>query len=90
MGIAILAEAGLSFLGLGIRPPTADLGVLIFESEFYITTGWWLALFPGVVLFLLVLSFLLIGERINIYLDPRLSQIDALGGIRRALLPTKE
>jgi peptide/nickel transport system permease protein len=50
MGIAILAEAGLSFLGLGVRPPTADLGVLIFVSETYITTGWWLALFPGVVL----------------------------------------
>jgi peptide/nickel transport system permease protein len=74
MGIAILAEAGLSFLGLGIRPPTADLGVLIFESENFLTTAWWLALFPGIVLVLLVLSFLLIGERVNIYLDPRLSR----------------
>jgi len=74
MGIAILAEAGLSFLGLGIRPPTADLGVLIFESENFLTTAWWLALFPGIVLVLLVLSFLLIGERVNIYLDPRLSK----------------
>lgn len=74
MGIAILAEAGLSFLGLGVRPPTADLGVLIFESENFLTTAWWLALFPGIVLFLLVVSFLLIGERINVYLDPRLSQ----------------
>ncbi len=75
MGIAILAEAGLSFLGLGIRPPTADLGVLIYESEYFLTTAWWLALFPGIVLVLLVLSFLLIGERINTYLDPRLSQL---------------
>jgi len=74
LGIAILAEAGLSFLGLGIRPPTADLGVLIFESGDFLTTAWWLALFPGLVLVLLVLSFLLIGERINIYLDPRLSR----------------
>ena len=75
MGIAILAEAGLSFLGLGIRPPTADLGALIFESADFITTAWWLALFPGIVLVLLVLSFLLIGERINVYLDPRLSRL---------------
>jgi len=75
MGIAILAEAGLSYLGLGIRPPTADLGVLIFESQTFLTTAWWLALFPGLVLFLLVLSFNLIGDRINTYLDPRQSQL---------------
>lgn len=75
MGIAILAEAGLSFLGLGIRPPTADLGVMIFESQNFLTTAWWLALFPGMVLFLLVLSFNLIGDRINAYLDPRQSQL---------------
>ena len=75
MGIAILAEAGLSFLGLGIRPPVADLGVMIFESQNFLTTAWWLALFPGMVLFLLVLSFNLIGDRINTYLDPRQSQL---------------
>ncbi|MDV3292786.1 MAG: ABC transporter permease [Nitrososphaerales archaeon] len=74
MGIAILAEAGLSFLGLGIRPPAADLGVLIFESGNFLTTAWWLALFPGFFLFMLVLSFNLIGDRINTYLDPRLSR----------------
>ncbi len=74
MGIAILAEAGLSFLGLGIRPPTADLGVLIFESRNFMTTAWWYAVFPGIFLFMLVLSFNLIGDRINTYLDPRLSR----------------
>ncbi len=71
MGFAILAEAGLSFLGLGVRPPTADLGVMIFESRFYLTTAWWYALFPGIFLFLLVLSFNLIGDRVTQYLDPR-------------------
>lgn len=71
MGIAILAEAGLSFLGLGVRPPTADLGVLIFESRNFITTAWWYPLFPGFFLFILVLSFNLIGDRITQYLDPR-------------------
>ncbi|MDV3244645.1 MAG: ABC transporter permease [Nitrososphaerales archaeon] len=74
MGIAILAEAGLSFLGLGIRPPAADLGVLIFESTYFLTTAWWLALFPGLILFLLVLSFIQIGDRINTYLDPRFAR----------------
>jgi peptide/nickel transport system permease protein len=73
MGFAILAEAGLSFLGLGVRPPAADLGVMIFESRFYLTTAWWYALFPGVFLFLLVLSFNLIGDRVTQYLDPRQS-----------------
>ncbi len=73
MGFAILAEAGLSFLGLGVRPPTADLGVMIFESRFYLTTAWWFALFPGIFLFLLVLSFNLIGDRVTQYLDPRQS-----------------
>lgn len=73
MGGVILAEAGLSFLGLGVRPPTADLGVLIFESRFYLTTAWWFALFPGIFLMLLVLSFNLIGDRVTQYLDPRQS-----------------
>ena len=73
MGFAILAEAGLSFLGLGVRPPAADLGVMIFESRFYLTTAWWYALFPGAFLFLLVLSFNLIGDRVTQYLDPRQS-----------------
>jgi peptide/nickel transport system permease protein len=71
MGIAILAEAGLSFLGLGVRPPTADLGVLIFDSRNFLTTAWWYALFPGIFLFMLVLSFNLIGDRLNTYLNPR-------------------
>lgn len=74
MGSAILAEAGLSFLGLGIRPPAADLGVMIFDSMNYLTTAWWMALFPGIFLFLLVLSFNLIGDRITQFSDPRLSR----------------
>ena len=74
MGVAILAEAGLSFLGLGVRPPTADLGVLIFDSRNFLTTAWWYALFPGLFLFLLVLSFNLVGDRINTYLDPRMGR----------------
>lgn len=73
MGGSILAEAGLSFLGLGVRPPTADLGVMVFESTNFITTAWWYPVFPGLFLFLLVLSFNLIGDRVTQYLDPRLA-----------------
>jgi peptide/nickel transport system permease protein len=74
MGGAILAEAGLSFLGLGVRPPAADLGVMIFESQRYITTGWWYALFPGVFLLLLVLAFNLMGDKMTQFFDPRLGR----------------
>jgi peptide/nickel transport system permease protein len=74
LGVVVLAEAGLSFLGLGVRPPTADLGVLIFDSRNFLTTAWWYALFPGIFLILIALSFNLIGDRINTYLDPRLKK----------------
>ncbi len=72
MGTAILAEAGLSFIGLGVRPPQADLGVMIYESSFFLTTAWWFPLFPGLFLFLLVISFNIVGDRIREYFDPRL------------------
>jgi peptide/nickel transport system permease protein len=72
MGSAILAEAGLSFIGLGVRPPQADLGVMIYESSFFLTTAWWYPLFPGLFLFILVISFNIVGDRIREYFDPRL------------------
>jgi len=72
LGAVILAEAGLSFLGLGVRPPTADLGVMIAESVNQITTAWWYALFPGLFLTLLVIGFNLLGDTIRDRLDPKL------------------
>ncbi|MDG7007823.1 MAG: ABC transporter permease [Nitrososphaerota archaeon] len=72
LGAVILAEAGLSFLGLGVRPPTADLGVMIAESATQITTAWWYALFPGLFLTLLVIGFNLVGDTIRDRLDPKL------------------
>jgi peptide/nickel transport system permease protein len=72
LGAAVLAEAGLSFLGLGIRPPTADLGVIIAESANQITTSWWYALFPGLFLAILVIGFNLLGESVRDRVDPRL------------------
>ena len=70
----IIAEASLSFLGLGIPPPTASWGAMLDEGRNYITTGWWLALFPGVAILLLVLGINLVGDWLRDVLDPRLER----------------
>jgi peptide/nickel transport system permease protein len=71
VGAAILLEAALSFLGLGVRPPTATWGGLLTSARNHITSAWWLGLFPGVCLFLAVLGCNLLGEGIRDRLDPR-------------------
>jgi len=68
---AILVEAALSFLGLGVRPPAPTWGGLLSEAREQIHEGWWLAVVPGIVLYLAVLGFNLIGEGIRDLLDPR-------------------
>ena len=66
LGWAILDAAGLSFLGLGIRPPTAEWGVLVAEGTQYVNSGqWWISVFPGLMIVLAVLSFNLIGDRLR-------------------------
>jgi peptide/nickel transport system permease protein len=70
----IIAEASLSFLGLGIPPPAASWGAMLDEGRNYITTGWWLALFPGVAILLLVLGINLVGDWLRDVLDPRLER----------------
>ncbi len=70
----IIAEASLSFLGLGIPPPAASWGAMLDEGRNYITTGWWLALFPGVAILLLVLGINLVGDWLRDILDPRLER----------------
>ncbi|MEM0120558.1 MAG: ABC transporter permease [Thermoprotei archaeon] len=72
LGTVVLAEAGLSFLGLGVRPPTADLGRIIFESVNYVSTAWWYPLFPGLFLALLVVGFNLVGDSLRERFDPTL------------------
>ncbi len=64
-GLMILFEAGLSFLGLGVQPPTASWGSMLSVGRNYIATAWWIATFPGLALFLLVLSVNLIGDRVS-------------------------
>jgi peptide/nickel transport system permease protein len=68
----IVVEASLSFLGLGVQPPTPSWGIMISESRDYITVAWWLAVFPGLALTLTVLSINLIGDWLRDYFDPRL------------------
>lgn len=59
---AILAEAGMSYLGLGVQPPEASLGRMMSEAQSYLFTAPWYALFPGIIIILLVLGFSLVGE----------------------------
>lgn len=66
LGWSILDVAGLSFLGLGIRPPTPEWGVLVAEGVQYVNSGeWWISVFPGAVILLTVFSFILIGDRLR-------------------------
>ncbi|RLG60410.1 ABC transporter permease [Candidatus Geothermarchaeota archaeon] len=70
---AILTEAGLSFLGLGVPPPTPDWGFDLKSGQGFFTAGyWWLITFPGIMIILLVIGFSLLGEGLNEILNPRL------------------
>ena len=71
MSFAILTEAALSFLGLGIQPPTAAWGSMLGDARQYITVAWWLTTFPGLAIFFTVLSFNFIGDGLREALDPR-------------------
>jgi peptide/nickel transport system permease protein len=73
MGWAILNAAGLSFIGLGVRPPQAEWGIMVAEGATHIISGeWWVALFPGAVLMLAVFTFNLLGDGLRDLLDPRM------------------
>lgn len=71
-GVAILQEAGLSFLGIGAQPPTPDLGSMINIARDYLENQAWLAVGPGVAIFLIVWSFANLGDALREALDPRL------------------
>ena len=72
MGWAILNAAGLSFIGLGVRPPIPEWGIMVAEGATYIVSGeWWVAFFPGLVLMLAVFCFNLLGDGLRDMIDPR-------------------
>jgi len=68
----VLMEASLSFLGLGVQPPTPSWGAMISGSRQYMYTAWWLVTFPGLALMLLVLGVNQLGDGLRDLLDPRL------------------
>jgi peptide/nickel transport system permease protein len=71
---AIIGEAVLSFLGLGVRPPTPSLGVMLADAQTFIRDGPWMAVFPGVTIVVLTLALNLLGDGLRDALDPRESR----------------
>ena len=72
MGWAILNAAGLSFIGLGVRPPEAEWGIMVSDGAANIFSGeWWMFVFPGAVLMIAILTFSLVGDALRDILDPK-------------------
>ncbi len=72
---AILTEAGLSFLGLGLPPDTPDWGIDLARGQDYVRRAWWLITFPGMMVTLVTLSFSMLGESLSEILNPRLAKL---------------
>lgn len=75
IGMVILLEAGLSFLGVGVPPPTPTWGTMVAEGKQFVASAWWLSLFPGLAILLVVMSLNLFGDWIRDRLDPKLRQV---------------
>ncbi len=71
---AILTESALSFLGIGVQPPTPSWGNILTAGKEYIEFAWWLSLFPGLAILVTVLAYNLVGEGLRDALDPRLNR----------------
>lgn len=71
LAFAILSEAALSFLGLGVQPPEPSWGRMLFDAQGFLATAWWMGFFPGLAILLTVLAFNLVGDGVRDVLDPR-------------------
>jgi peptide/nickel transport system permease protein len=71
VGVVILTAAGLGFLGLGAQPPSPDWGLLISDGQQYMLNQWWIATFPGIAIFLVVMAFNLLGDALRDIADVR-------------------
>jgi peptide/nickel transport system permease protein len=71
---AILTESALSFLGLGVQPPTPSWGNILTAGKDNIEIAWWLSVFPGLAILVTVMSYNLLGEGIREAIDPRLKE----------------
>jgi peptide/nickel transport system permease protein len=72
MAGAILTGAALSFLGLGVQPPTAEWGVMLSDGRNYLRRAWWITTFPGMAIMVTVLAINMLGDGLRDVLDPRL------------------
>jgi peptide/nickel transport system permease protein len=81
LSTALLAASALSFLGLGLRPPAADLGSMLSESVSLIPIAPWLVIFPSIVLVLMIIGFNLLGDAVGNVLDPRLASEQPRTGV---------
>ena len=72
IGNTIVVEASLSFLGLGVQPPTPSWGTMVNDGKSLLLQAWWLSTFPGLAIVLTVLCFNLVGDGLRDALDPRL------------------
>jgi peptide/nickel transport system permease protein len=75
LGFVITLEATLSFLSAGVPPPTPTWGQMVANGRAYVDTGWWLSVFPGMAIAVVVLSFNLLGDWLRDHLDPKLRQL---------------
>ncbi|MEN1975107.1 ABC transporter permease [Cellulomonas sp. P4] len=71
VAFAILSEAALSFLGLGVQPPQPSWGRMLYDAQGFLGSAWWMALFPGLAIFVTVLALNLLGDGLRDVLDPR-------------------
>jgi peptide/nickel transport system permease protein len=74
VGHAIVYIAGLSFIGFGVRPPNPEWGLMIAQGQNYITTAWWIVMFPGLAILITALGFSLLGESVRDMMDPVVRQ----------------
>ena len=82
LAFAILAEAALSFIGLGTQPPEPSWGIMLADGRDYISDAWWLTVFPGLAIFFVVLAFNVVGDALRDALDPRQrSAIESATGV---------
>ena len=74
MAAAIIAEAALSFLGLGVPPQIPTWGSMLADGRAYVSTSWWMSFFPGLAIFATVLAINLLGDALRDNLDPKLKR----------------
>jgi peptide/nickel transport system permease protein len=82
LAFAILSEAALSFLGLGVQPPDPSWGRMLLEGRGFVEQAWWMGVFPGIAIFLTVLSFNVVGDALRDALDPRQRSAVEARGVR--------